>query len=191
MTNELTRRGFVAGAAAGAASAGIAANPLLARALAGSRKGRRVAVLGGGMAGLTAAHELAERGFKVDVYEPVALGGKARSIGVPGTRQGRAQAASRRARLPVLPRLLPPRPGLDAPDPLRRTTRTASGTTSSTPPRASRCARTAGPTPLFLGMLYNPPEAFSPQGLQNILVEEIVEAEVAAAARGRATWSSG
>ena len=40
------------------------------------------------MAGLTAAHELAERGFKVTVYEPTALGGKARSIGVPGTASG-------------------------------------------------------------------------------------------------------
>jgi uncharacterized protein with NAD-binding domain and iron-sulfur cluster len=45
---------------------------------------RRVAVLGGGVAGLSAAHELAERGFEVDVYErnPV-LGGKARSLSVP------------------------------------------------------------------------------------------------------------
>ena len=40
------------------------------------------------MAGLTVAHELAERGFKVHVYEPVALGGKARSIGVAGTAAG-------------------------------------------------------------------------------------------------------
>lgn len=44
---------------------------------------RRVAVLGGGVAGLTAAHELALRGFEVDLYEkrtgPLALGGKARS----------------------------------------------------------------------------------------------------------------
>ena len=115
----------------------LAANPLLARAIAGATPGRRVAVLGGGMAGLTAAHELAERGFQVDVYEPVALGGKARSIGVPGTARGRAQAAARRARLPLLPRLLPPRPRLDAADPRRQATRTASGTTSSTPTRAS------------------------------------------------------
>src|ERR1700681_2089809 len=45
-----------------------------------------VAVLGGGVAGLSAAHELAERGFQVRVYErkPV-LGGKARSIPVPGS----------------------------------------------------------------------------------------------------------
>lgn len=52
--------------------------------------GRRVAVLGGGVAGLTAAHELAERGFEVTVYEARAFGGKARSIPVPGTgRDGR------------------------------------------------------------------------------------------------------
>ncbi|MFI5715106.1 FAD-dependent oxidoreductase [Nocardia sp. NPDC051750] len=48
----------------------------------------RVAVLGGGVAGLTAAHELAERGFEVTVYERRALGGKARSIEVPGTGAG-------------------------------------------------------------------------------------------------------
>jgi uncharacterized protein with NAD-binding domain and iron-sulfur cluster len=43
-----------------------------------------VAVLGGGVAGLTAAHELAERGFHVTVYEErKAFGGKARSMPVP------------------------------------------------------------------------------------------------------------
>src|SRR6478672_6516434 len=47
-----------------------------------------VAVFGGGMAGLAAAHELAERGFHVDVYERKALGGKARSIPVAGTAAG-------------------------------------------------------------------------------------------------------
>lgn len=50
-----------------------------------ARPARRVAVLGGGVAGLTAAHELAERGFQVTVYERKALGGKARSMPVPGT----------------------------------------------------------------------------------------------------------
>ena len=46
----------------------------------------RVAVLGGGVAGLTAAHELAERGFEVTIYETRdRLGGKARSLPVPGS----------------------------------------------------------------------------------------------------------
>ena len=49
----------------------------------------RVAVLGGGVAGLTAAHELAERGFEVTVYEARdRLGGKARSLPVPGSGSG-------------------------------------------------------------------------------------------------------
>lgn len=45
---------------------------------------KTVAIFGGGVAGLSAAHELAERNFEVHVYErkPV-LGGKARSIPVP------------------------------------------------------------------------------------------------------------
>src|SRR3954447_26481394 len=49
----------------------------------------RIAVLGGGVAGLTAAHELAERGFDVTVYEArQRLGGKARSLPVPGSGEG-------------------------------------------------------------------------------------------------------
>ncbi len=51
-----------------------------------------VAVLGGGVGGLSAAHELAQRGFKVDVYEQrEVFGGKARSLPVPGSQTpGRA-----------------------------------------------------------------------------------------------------
>ncbi len=49
----------------------------------------RVVILGGGVAGLSAAHELAERGFEVVVLERRhRLGGKARSIQVPPTRLG-------------------------------------------------------------------------------------------------------
>jgi uncharacterized protein with NAD-binding domain and iron-sulfur cluster len=48
-----------------------------------------VAVLGGGVAGLSAAHELAERGFEVTVYEQrEAPGGKARSIPYAGSGTG-------------------------------------------------------------------------------------------------------
>jgi uncharacterized protein with NAD-binding domain and iron-sulfur cluster len=48
-----------------------------------------VIVIGGGVAGLTAAHELVERGFTVDVYETRPdWGGKARSQPVPGSSTG-------------------------------------------------------------------------------------------------------
>lgn len=52
---------------------------------------KKVAVLGGGIGGMSAAHELAERGFEVVVYEAKEVfGGKARSIPVPNTgTQGR------------------------------------------------------------------------------------------------------
>ncbi|MGZ3427407.1 MAG: hydroxysqualene dehydroxylase [Polyangia bacterium] len=47
---------------------------------------KRVLVLGGGVAGMSAAHELCERGFEVEVHESKAVaGGKARTIYVPGT----------------------------------------------------------------------------------------------------------
>ncbi len=86
--HDLTRRQVLRGAGA-LGAAGLLPTLHGAPAFARGRR-REVAVLGGGMAGLAAAHELAERGFRVTVYEPVALGGKARSIGVPGSaRDGR------------------------------------------------------------------------------------------------------
>ena len=47
----------------------------------------KVAILGGGVAGMSAAHELAERGFSVQVYEkqPYYVGGKARSVDAENT----------------------------------------------------------------------------------------------------------
>jgi uncharacterized protein with NAD-binding domain and iron-sulfur cluster len=51
-----------------------------------------VAVLGGGVGGLSAAHELVERGFAVSVYESrPRFGGKSRSLPLPGSgKDGRA-----------------------------------------------------------------------------------------------------
>ena len=50
--------------------------------------GKRVVVLGAGVGGLTVAHELAERGFQVTVYEQMWVpGGKARSLVDPNTGQ--------------------------------------------------------------------------------------------------------
>ncbi len=47
----------------------------------------KVIILGGGVAGMSAAHELIERGFEVEVYDRNTeyVGGKARSVNVPGT----------------------------------------------------------------------------------------------------------
>jgi uncharacterized protein with NAD-binding domain and iron-sulfur cluster len=52
----------------------------------GNHAGKKVVILGGGVAGMSAAHELVERGFHVDVFERKAIaGGKARSVAAPGS----------------------------------------------------------------------------------------------------------
>ncbi|MDQ3728453.1 MAG: FAD-dependent oxidoreductase [Actinomycetota bacterium] len=85
----ITRRRLLKdGAAVGAvAVAGVSARQLTAVARR-RRRAPTVAILGGGVGGLSAAHELVERGFEVTVYERRALGGKARSTSVPGTARG-------------------------------------------------------------------------------------------------------
>lgn len=88
----LSRRDFLGkvGLGAAAAATNVIVTPKLAAALGttvGSRR-QTVAVFGGGIAGLTAAHELIERGFDVTVYERRAWGGKARSTEVPGSAAG-------------------------------------------------------------------------------------------------------
>ena len=87
--SPLSRRLFLGQAAA--ACAGLYAARSAALALdsrSGAGAGSTVAIIGGGVAGLTAAHELAERGVRVTLIERKALGGKARSIPVPGTGAG-------------------------------------------------------------------------------------------------------
>lgn len=79
--HQFSRRSFLAGTAA----AGVAAAALGRPHVASAVPGRTVAVFGAGVAGLTAAHELVERGYQVTVFERKALGGKARSIPVPNT----------------------------------------------------------------------------------------------------------
>jgi uncharacterized protein with NAD-binding domain and iron-sulfur cluster len=90
LTTNVSRRAVLAGLGGlGAAGVLAATSAHTVRATpAVPSNGRSVAVFGGGMAGLTVAHELAERGFQVTVYEPTALGGKARSISAPGTGTG-------------------------------------------------------------------------------------------------------
>ncbi|MDX6698753.1 MAG: hypothetical protein QOE65_2150 [Solirubrobacteraceae bacterium] len=92
VSTEISRRELLEDAAAVAAAAALggtlagqarAASHAIPR-IPASQRGKRVAVLGGGMAGLAAAHELRERGFIVDVFERKSLGGKARSF--PTTR---------------------------------------------------------------------------------------------------------
>jgi len=91
MGRQQTRRDFLRGAAATTAGAyGLAAPAADARRR--RRRARasapRVAIFGAGVAGLTAAHELAERGFAVTVCERDHLGGKAWSLSVPGSASG-------------------------------------------------------------------------------------------------------
>ena len=81
--HPVSRRTLLGAAGLAVATTGLSLGPS-GPALGGVAK-KRVAVLGGGMAGLAAAHELAERGFSVVVYERKELGGKARSIPVSGT----------------------------------------------------------------------------------------------------------
>src|SRR3954447_1184424 len=95
MSRDISRRELLTDAAVLAAAASLPGAPALARKktrIPPSLRGKRVAVLGGGMAGLAAAHELRERGFVVDVYEHKSLGGKARSIPVAGTARGGRKA---------------------------------------------------------------------------------------------------
>jgi uncharacterized protein with NAD-binding domain and iron-sulfur cluster len=88
-TDGITRRRLLQDAGVAAAGATVIGTYGAGSAFARPhRRKKTVAVFGGGIAGLTAAHELAERGFDVTVYERRAWGGKARSTWVPGSAKG-------------------------------------------------------------------------------------------------------
>src|SRR4051812_24768318 len=103
---EITRRTLLGQAALVGASATLGGAPAAFGKTIKRRGSRRpsVAVLGGGMAGLAAAHELVERGFAVTVYERNALGGKSRSIPVAGTAAGGRHSLPRGHRFRFFPR---------------------------------------------------------------------------------------
>jgi uncharacterized protein with NAD-binding domain and iron-sulfur cluster len=169
----LSRRELLRDAAMVGAGAALASTPAYA-ARRPRASGGRVAVLGGGMAGLAAAHELAERGFEVTVYERKALGGKARSIPVPGTAGGRRRPLPGEHGFRFFPGFYH-----HVPDSMRRTPFPGNpngvwdnlvDTTESSSPRAN--GRADG---YVFGVFPDPNEARTPEGLRRILVEEFAK----------------
>lgn len=176
---ELSRRTLLYGAAgAGAATfLGGSAQATPRRVGRPKSSGKTVAVLGSGIGGLTAAHELAERGFEVTVYERKAFGGKSRSIPVPGSASG--------GRLP-----LPGEHGArgftafydHAFDTMRRIPLPGkqNGVYDNTVPfentdvRFPRTKGRADGNPLLFGVFFDPREITSPDGLRRVLIEELV-----------------
>ncbi|WP_277829475.1 hydroxysqualene dehydroxylase [Speluncibacter jeojiensis] len=90
--NGPTRRTVLRGAAAAGAAGWLGGVAYPAQAAQPPRRagntGGRVAVLGAGIGGLVTAHELAERGFQVTVFDRKELGGKSRTIALPESATG-------------------------------------------------------------------------------------------------------
>jgi uncharacterized protein with NAD-binding domain and iron-sulfur cluster len=73
---------------------------------------KKVVILGGGIAGMSAAHELVERGFQVEVFERKTIpGGKARSIEVPTASLGRSMSGWKTCSAAASTSAGPPLPG--------------------------------------------------------------------------------
>jgi uncharacterized protein with NAD-binding domain and iron-sulfur cluster len=165
---ELKRRTLLGGAGAvGVTAAAYRMTP----ALALTRK--RVAVLGGGMAGLAAAHELVERGFEVTVYERKALGGKARSIPVPGSATGGRKPLPGEHGFRFFPGFYH-----HVPDTMRRIPFGANlnGVGDNlVSAMDARFVRSGGRVDGFLfGFTPDPREAATPEGLKKIIIDELV-----------------
>ncbi|MFQ6325033.1 FAD-dependent oxidoreductase [Nocardia sp. CWNU-33] len=177
-----SRRSLLRGAAAAAGTAGLAAATGTTAGPAAAQAPRRrngparntVAVLGAGIGGLTAAQELAERGFQVTVFDRKELGGKSRTIPLPGTGvDGRA-----------------PLPGEHGArgftsfyhhvhDTMRRIPVPGTGKTvydnlipfSVNDPRYPRANNLPDGFPLMFGFYFDPRQALTPEGMQRVLVE--------------------
>jgi uncharacterized protein with NAD-binding domain and iron-sulfur cluster len=182
MSGEISRRRLLrdAGAAAAAASLGgalagnanAAAKAQAKKRVPRSQRGKRVAVLGGGMAGLAAAHELVERGFKVDVYERKSLGGKARSIGVKGSARGGRKPLPGEHGFRFFPGFYH-----HVPDTMRRIpfAKNAHGVWDNlVDANETKSPRTGGRADgTVFGIAPDPNEARTPEGMQRLLMEEL------------------
>jgi uncharacterized protein with NAD-binding domain and iron-sulfur cluster len=182
MSGEISRRRLLRDA--GAAAAAVTVGGALAGDAAGattrakkprvppSRRGKRVAVLGGGMAGLAAAHELVERGFKVDVYERKSLGGKARSIPVAGTARGGRKPLPGEHGFRFFPGFYH-----HVPDTMRRIPfgKNAHGVWDNlVEANETKSPRTGGRADgTVFGIAPDPNEARTPDGMRRILMEEL------------------
>src|SRR4029079_11201081 len=135
---------------------------------------KRVAVLGGGMAGLTVAHELVERGFEVTVYERNVLGGKGRSIPVAGTAAGGRRDLPGEHGFRFFPGFYH-----HVPDSMRRIPfpGNANGVWDNLAAAGSpRSPRTEGrPDGQLFGIAPDPAEAAKPGGLQRLLTEAFTQ----------------
>jgi uncharacterized protein with NAD-binding domain and iron-sulfur cluster len=171
--NEISRRQFLREAGTTVAAASVLGAPGIASAKRG-RTSRTVAVLGGGMAGLAAAHELVERGFDVTVYERNALGGKARSIPVPGTAAGGRRPLPGEHGFRFFPGFYH-----HVPDTMRRIPfpGNARGVWDNlVAATEGRSPRTKGrPDGQIFGIIPDPLEALTVDGLRRIVTEELVK----------------
>ncbi len=136
--------------------------------------GRRVAVLGGGMAGLATAHELIERGFEVTVYERKSLGGKARSIPVPKTAAGGRKPLPGEHGFRFFPGFYH-----HVPDTMRRIP--VDGNPNGVHDNFVEANETSSPRTegradaTLFGILPDPAAASTPEGMQRVLYEELIK----------------
>ena len=167
---DLSRRELLGAGAALGAGVVLGTAPAGAATRRATRRRPTVAVLGGGMAGLTAAHELIDRGFDVTVYERNALGGKARSIPTPGTGRGGRRDLPGEHGFRFFPGFYH-----HIPDSMRRTPYpgNANGVWDNlTAASLPRSPRTNGrPDAQLFGIVPDPQEAAKPGGMQRLLEE--------------------